>query len=273
LDDNADVRRPATNIDAVKIDITPLILTFNEKENIGRTLSAIRWIDKVVIVDSFSSDETLKLAQDSHRNVRILQREFDTHATQWNFGLGQIDTEWVLTLDADYEVSADLADEIKQLSPPEGVVGYQAVFEYRIFGRSVRASVYPPRIVLFRAKHCSYYDDGHTQRLRANGTVRSLRGKIYHDDRKPFSHWLQSQNKYAKIEAKHLLAQPLEKLSAPDRLRRKLFFAAPAMFFYLLFARGLILDGWPGWVYVCQRTVAEFLLSKALIVEKFGNRS
>ena len=257
------------------IPLTALILTRNEEENIGRTLSAIRWIDKVIIVDSFSSDQTVRAAQESHPNVRILQREFDTHATQWNFGLGQIDTEWVLTLDADYDVSADLSNEIKQLSAPEEVVGYEAVFEYRIFGRPLRASVYPPRIVLFRAKQCAYYDDGHTQRLRANGTVRSLGGKIYHDDRKPFSYWLQSQNKYAKIEAKYLLAQPLEKLSAPDRLRRKIFFAAPVIFFYLLFGRGLILDGWPGWIYVCQRTVAELLLSMRLLIEsrKLEDRS
>jgi glycosyltransferase involved in cell wall biosynthesis len=255
--------------------ITPLILTFNEKENIGRTLCALSWAKEVVIVDSFSSDQTLQIAQASHPHVRIVQREFDTHATQWNFGLGQVDTEWVLTLDADYDVSADLSNEIKQLNAPEEVVGYEAAFEYRIFGRPLRASVYPPRTVLFRAKQCSYYDDGHTQRLRADGTVRSLGGKIYHDDRKPLSHWLQSQNKYAKIEAKYLLAQPLEMLSAPDRLRRKIFFAAPVMFFYLLFGRGLILDGWPAWIYVCQRTVAELLLSMRLLIErgKLGDRS
>lgn len=257
------------------ISVTALILTRNEQENIARTLSGIRWIDKVVIVDSFSSDATVQLARNSHSNVAVLQREFDTHATQWNFGLGQVDTEWVLALDADYEVSIDLSNEIKELKPSEDVVGYEAAFEYRIFGRPLRASVYPPRTVLFLAKRCSYYDDGHTQRLRVDGTVRSLSGKIYHDDRKPFSHWLQSQNKYAKIEAKHLLAQPLEKLSAPDRLRRKIFFAAPAMFFYLLFGRGLILDGWPGWVYVCQRTVAEMLLSTRLLIEsgKLEDRS
>jgi hypothetical protein len=99
------------------------------------------------------------------------------------------------------------------------------------------------------------------------GKVEKLSGKIGHDDRKPLSHWLESQNKYAKIEAKHLLAQPLEKLDAPDRLRRKIFFAPPVMFFYLLFGRGLILDGWPGWVYVCQRTIAEMLLSMRLLIE------
>ena len=250
------------------IPLTALILTRDEQENIGRTLSAIQWTENLVIVDSFSSDETVRRAQASRPSVRILQREFDTHATQWNFGLDQIDTEWVLTLDADYEVSEELAAEIKKLNPPEEVAGYKAPFEYRILGRSLRASVYPPRIVLFRTKSCSYYDDGHTQRLRPNGTVSSLTGKIYHDDRKPFNRWLESQNKYAKIEARYVLAQPLEKLSAPDRLRRKIVFAAPAMFFYLMFGRGLILDGWPGWVYVCQRTIAEMLISIRLVLEK-----
>ena len=250
------------------IPLTALILTRNEKENIARSLSAIKWVEKVVIVDSFSPDGTPKLAQASCPNIQIIQREFDTHATQWNFGLSQIDTEWVLTLDADYEVSPELAIEIEGLSPSEEVVGYEAAFEYRIFGRPLRATVYPPRIVLFRTKRCSYYDDGHTQRLKTEGTVKSLAGRIYHDDRKPFGRWLESQNKYAKIEARHLLAQPPEKLSAPDRLRRKIFFAAPAMFFYLLFGRGLILDGWPGWVYVCQRTVAELILSVRLLAQK-----
>ena len=186
------------------ISITALILTWNEEENIGRTLSAIGWIDKILIVDSFSSDQTVQIAQASHPNVRIVQRPFDSHATQWNFGLEQIDTEWVLTLDADYELSADLANEIKMLNPSEEIVGYEAAFEYRIFGRALRASVYPRRTVLFRPKHGSYYDDGHTQRLRTDGTVRTLAGKIYHDDRKPFSRWLGAQKKYAELEAKHL---------------------------------------------------------------------
>jgi hypothetical protein len=111
--------------------------------------------------------------------------------------------------------------------------------------------------------------------VTVQGKVQKLAGKIDHDDRKPFSHWLQSQNKYVRMEAKYLLGQPREKLSAPDRLRRKIFFAAPVIFFYLLFGRGLILDGWPGWVYVCQRTIAELLLSMRLLIEsgKLEDRS
>ena len=248
------------------ITATALILTYNEENNIERTLAALSWIREVVIVDSGSTDRTLEIAQTSRPNVRIVKRAFDTHATQWNFGLAQVSTSWVLTLDADYEVSPELVEEIQRLQPDEDVAGYEAQFEYRIFGRPLRASVYPPRIVLFRRDRATYYDEGHTQRLRANGRVISLSGPIYHDDRKSFGHWLGAQNRYAKLEARHLHRVPWNQLGLADRLRRTIFFAPPAMFLYLMFARGLVLDGWPGWFYVCQRTLAELLLSIRLLI-------
>ena len=257
------------------IPLTALILTRNEQENIGRALSAVRWVDKVVIVDSLSSDQTLQIVQASRPDVSIVQREFDSFAGQCNFGLQQVTTEWVLSLDADYIVTPELANEIQALEPAPDVAGYSAEFRYCIFGRPLRSSVYPARTVLYRRRLAKYRDEGHGHRVTVQGKIDKLNGKIGHDDRKPLSHWLQSQTKYAKIEAKHLLAQPLEKLDPPDRLRRKIFFAAPVMFFFLLFGRGLILDGWPGWVYVCQRTIAEMLLSMRLLIEsrKLEDRS
>ena len=250
------------------IPATALILTYNEEANVARTLAALSWIDEVVMVDSGSNDRTLKIARASHPNVRIVARTFDTHANQWNFGLAQIRTPWVLSLDADYEVSAALAEEIQNLAPDEQVAGYEVKFEYRIYGHSLRASVYPPRVVLFRVDRATYFDDGHTQRLRPNGPIKSLAGLIYHDDRKPFGHWFQSQKRYAQLEARHLLTAEPGQLTAPDRLRSKILFAPPVMFFYLLFGRGLILDGWPGWFYAGQRTIAEALLSWTIADEQ-----
>ena len=176
------------------------------------------------------------------------------------------------------------AAEIAGLQPPPDITGYSAEFQYRIFGHPLRASSYPPRIVLFKPTAARYVDDGHTQTLwiRSAGSqelrppkdsdrIGKLSGKIYHDDRKPLSHWIQAQDRYATIEARHLLIASLDQLSFQDRLRRQSFFAAPAMFLYLLFARGLILDGWPGWFYVFQRTLAEIILSLRLIEHKLGS--
>jgi len=266
LDDHVDVGRSARKIDIVKIDITPLILTFNERENIARTLGTLMWTQEVVIIDSGSTDGTLEIARTAHSNVRIVARVFDSFAGQCNFGLSQIATEWILSMDADYVLTPELIAEIKALNPPTDVAGYSAGFRYCIFGRPLRSTAYPARTILYRRRLAQYRDEGHGHRVIVDGKIEKLNGKIDHDDRKPFSYWLQSQDRYSKIEARHLLSTPLPQLSFQDRLRRKIFFAPAVMFLYLLFARGLVLDGWRGWFYVCQRTIAEILLSLRLLI-------
>ena len=82
-------------------EITPLILTWNEEANIGRTLEGLTWAARIVVVDSGSTDGTAALVA-RHPNAELVYREFDNHAAQWNFGLDQVDTPWVLALDADY---------------------------------------------------------------------------------------------------------------------------------------------------------------------------
>jgi glycosyltransferase involved in cell wall biosynthesis len=251
-------------------DLTALVLTYNEADNIERTLSPLSWVPRIVIVDSFSTDRTIELAQKCHSNVLVVQRAFDTHAHQWNFGLEQISAAWVLALDADYQVPPEFEAEVSLIEPTADVTGYEAEFVYCIFGRPLRATLYPPHIVLFRKDQGQYIDEGHTQVLRLSGSVRRLNSRILHDDRKPLSRWIASQDRYSIIEARHLLAACHEELSAADRLRKRIFFAPTAVFFYLLFAKGLFLDGWRGWYYVCQRTIAEMLLSLRLLTEREG---
>ncbi len=177
-------------------------------------------------------------------------------------------TLWVLSLDADYVLTPELVQELKGLEPPEDIAGYSAPFRYCIFGRPLRSTIYPPRTVLYRRDRAHYEDEGHGHKVRINGVVEMLRGKIDHDDRKPLSRWLQSQDGYFKIEARHLLATSNEHLNRQDRLRKRIYFAPGVIFLYLLFGRGLILDGWPGWYYVFQRTIAEALLSLRLLTER-----
>src|SRR4051794_13238413 len=93
-------------------DITPLVLSFNEEANLERTLHALDWATRIVLVDSFSSDKTLQIAA-RHRQVVVVQRAFDDHVSQWNFGLAQINSPWVLTLDADYVLSRTFVEGLK----------------------------------------------------------------------------------------------------------------------------------------------------------------
>jgi len=247
--------------------ITPVVLTYDEEPNIHRTLANLTWARRVVVLDSFSEDATANISR-SFPNVDFRQRAFDTHANQWNYGLSLVETEWVLSLDADYVIPAEMEIEMGRLTPTSEISGYEAHFRYCIHGRPLRASVYPPRTVLFRTQCCSYYDDGHTQRLRADGVIRLLNGVIDHDDRKPLSRWIRSQDRYTILETRHLMDRAVTQLTRQDRLRRKVYFAPVMMFLYLLFARGLILDGWPGWFYVFQRTIAEMLLALRLLIER-----
>ena len=249
-------------------ELTALILTYNEAENIERTLSGLSWVPQIVIVDSFSSDGTVERARAVHPNVQIVQRRFDTHGSQWNFGLAQIRTPWVLALDADYQVTLGFETEVSKLEPNAEVRGYEVEFGYCIFGRPLRATLYPPHVVLFRKDQGRYVDEGHTQVLRLAGNVQRLNSRILHDDRKPLSRWIAAQDRYSILEARHLLATPAKQLSTPDRLRKRIVFAPFAVFFYLLFGKGLILDGWHGWYYVFQRAIAEMLLSLRLLTER-----
>lgn len=245
--------------------ITPLILTYNEAPNIARTLSSLRWASDIVVVDSFSDDDTIEIAT-SFPQVRIFQRAFDCHRNQWEFGLKEtaITTPWVLALDADYVVSDDFLTELNGLRPAANIAGYRASFVYCIKGKKLHSGIYPPVTVLYRREAASYIQDGHTQRVALEGMVEDLRSPMFHDDRKSLKHWFNAQARYTELEAQKLLAAHRADLSLADRMRRWRVVAPPAMLLYCLIVRGGIFDGWAGFYYAFQRAVAELMLSHRL---------
>jgi glycosyltransferase involved in cell wall biosynthesis len=246
--------------------ITPLILTYNEEANIDRTLQQLNWAKTIIIIDSYSTDKTLDIFQ-KYPQIQIFQRKFDTHAQQWNYGLEQVKSEWILSLDADYVITDELITEIKTLSNDMHINGYFARFKYCVFGKILRGTILPPRQVLFRKEQAIYIDDGHTQLLQITGKSAMLSSYIHHDDRKPLSRWLWAQDRYMLIEAKKLLETPDKELSLSDRIRKQKLLAPFIVLFYCLFLKGCILDGWYGW-YTFQRMLAEILLSIRLIEYK-----
>jgi glycosyltransferase involved in cell wall biosynthesis len=247
-------------------EITPVLLTQNEAENIGRTLCRLTWAKRIIIVDSGSTDKTLEIAGEFPQ-VQIFQRRFDTHAQQWQFATDEtgIRTSWLLRLDADYEVTDALVTEISRLDVETPVSAYRVRFEFAIFSHKLRASLYPPKTVLLRCGQFSIVDAGHTERWVVHGLIQDLHGCIVHDDRKPLSHWLGSQRRYAELEANHLLQSDPRDLKRTDRVRRMSWPAPLGVLFYVLICKGCILDGWPGWYYALQRLLAETMIAIELI--------
>lgn len=245
--------------------ITPLLLTRNEEPNIGRTLKQLSWAEDIVVVDSFSHDDTLDVVSRFPR-ARVFQREFDRHDRQWNFGLQEtgIRTEWVLALDADYVLTEEGVAEFASLKPAPATNGYRAKFVYCINGKPLRSSLYPPVTVLYRKTHAQYAQDGHTQRLILPGEVEDLNVPVRHEDGKSFKTWLGNQARYAELEARKLLGSPSKELNFSDRLRTWRIIAPISVFFYCLIYRGGILDGRAGLYYAFQRLLAEAMLSAKL---------
>jgi hypothetical protein len=252
--------------------VTPLILTWNEEPNLRRCLERLRWAREVVIVDSGSTDGTAQIAAE-FPNVRFVTRAFDDHTTQWNFGVDAVRTPWVLALDADYVLGDGFEQELAALPEQPDHDAFFAGFRYLVHGRPLRSCLYPPRAVLFRQDRCRYQPDGHTQLLRIPGQSGTLNTRIDHDDRKPLSRWFSSQDKYAKLEAEKLLALPASELHLQDRIRRTMILGPFVVLAYTLLVRGSLLDGWHGWFYALQRTLAELMLSLRLLERRLAKTS
>lgn len=124
-----------------KVAVTVIILTFNEERHIGRCLDSIAsFAQRVVVVDSFSTDGTCEIA--SVRGAEILRNKFVNQAVQFQWALDQlvIDTPWLMRLDADEIIGSDLAAEIAARLPVLGseVVGVNLRRKHIFMGRWIR---------------------------------------------------------------------------------------------------------------------------------------
>lgn len=248
-------------------DITPVVLAYNEAPNLDRTLQALAWARRVVVLDSGSSDESRAIAG-RFANVDWQVRSFDDHARQCNYALDQLVTSapWVLFMDADYIVTPELLEEFRQLRPAHEN-GYEVPFKYCVDGFPLRGTLYPARVCLFKPGCGRYRQFGHTQWLEIEGLVGRTRAYMLHDDRKSARNFVARQRRYARLEAQYLWAQPWADMNWRKRVRRMLVIAPWAAPMFALFGKGVILDGIPGLKYAWERAQAETLIASALLRE------
>ena len=192
------------------MNVTAVILTFNEEQHLARCIASVQAVaTDVVVVDCSSTDATLDIAR-AH-GARVLQHAWVNHATQFNWALTQLgaDTEWVLRIDADEVLTPALIEEIRTRLPgigPEidGVYwGRRMTFQ----GRLIRhGGVFPVRVLrLFRHGRGQCENRWMDEHIKVAGPTADFAGEMIDDNLNSLTWWTDKHNRYASREAVDLL--------------------------------------------------------------------
>lgn len=164
-----------------KFPVSAVMITHNEAINIRRTLSQLSWCDEIIVVDSFSSDGTDRIAKDM--NCRVIRRVFESYGEQKSFAIALSRNDWVICLDADEYLTSELVEEIKQeMEQPENIQAFafrsNLVFRKQRFrfGRESSRLV----VKMFNKKTCCMSDDRVHEKIIVKGRVKNLKGRLLH---------------------------------------------------------------------------------------------
>ncbi|OGW82041.1 MAG: hypothetical protein A3G33_04655 [Omnitrophica bacterium RIFCSPLOWO2_12_FULL_44_17] len=258
-------------------DLSVIVITYNEEKNIEACLKSVQGLaSEIYIVDSFSSDGTLSIAE--RYKAKVCRHEFKTHACQWQWALQHLplQTEWVLALDADQRLSNELRDEIC-LFFNQNISDYDGIYINRrnyFFGKWIRYGGYYPKYMLklFRRSKVfmdpSEYVDAHF--YLNSGKVLCLKNDLIEENLKDdrLAVWIDKHKKYAKLQAREEYEVtcsggrkwPVEPRMAGNPNERTLWlkkgwYASPRYlrafiyFFYRFFIRLGFLDGFAGVIF------------------------
>lgn len=251
-------------------DITTIILTYNEEIHIERCIrNAQKFSDHIIVLDSFSTDNTKEIADSL--GAEVIQHPFECQAQQLQWGLQNIPipTKWVFRLDADEYLSDALIEEIKEkvATVPDDIKGFTAPRKMKFLGKEIKHGIIPMIILrLFQPPFAEVENkkmDEHI--LIREGKIADLRNVFYDDNQKGLTAWTQKHNNYASREAIELLITEyglchetvVNSGAHSEAIRKKklkyvklpLFWRAFAFFFLRYFIRLGFLDGKEGFLW------------------------
>ena len=184
--------------------ISAIIPTLNEEIHIAEAISSVSFADEIIIIDSFSSDKTIAIAE--KLNVKIIKREFDDFSSQKNFAINQASHDWIYILDADERVTLEVEKEIiEAVKDPKDFVGFYVRRTFYFGDRKVNYSGFQRDKVirLFLKEHCKYSGLVH-EKIISNGKIGFFRNKIDHFSYRNYDHYISKLNHYAAIRAEEL---------------------------------------------------------------------
>ena len=250
---------------ASPIPISVVLITLNEGHRLSQFLPSIAgWASRILVVDSYSQDDTVDVAL--CHGAHVVQRQFRGFGDQWNFAVRElpIDTPWTMKLDPDERISDRLkvaiGDEIKR-DTVDGMT-----MNWRLWFMGCPLGVSTPMLRVWRTGCCRFTDVAVNEHPVVRGPITHLDADLEHHDSPDLEHWLEKQNRYTTAEA--LQAFHGLKVALPGRLlgtsteRRMWFkerflsipFRYQLLFAYNLIGRGAIRQGRVGWMWARLRT-------------------
>ena len=250
-------------------DITAIILTKNEEQNIGDCLKSIAGlVRRMGVIDCGSTDRTVEIAKP--HGADVLTNEYSYYAQQFNWGIDNagVDTRWTIRIDADERFSRELCEEIHRQTEAhaeDDVNGLTMDAEIVFMGRLLRHAGKKRKMMVFKTGIGRIEDrrrDAHT--VISRGSTLSLRYPYTHYDYKGLDHYIKRYNWYADREAldylDHLRGKSQEiktdvVIAAKRRRKFGLYYKCPRFirawlwFLYNYVFRMGFLDGAPGFVY------------------------
>ena len=177
--------------------ISILVPTFNEEKNIRECLESVKWADEIVIVDSYSSDNTLKIARDY--TEKILQHKYINSASQKNWAIPQLSNEWSMIVDSDERVTPELKDEIVGILV-DGTEhdGFYIYRRNHFLGKEIKHCGWNKDkcLRLFRKGKGKYQDREVHADIILDGKVGFLKNKLLHYTFDSFEQYLKKWDRY-----------------------------------------------------------------------------
>lgn len=199
--------------------ISVIVLTLNEERNLPRCLGSVRWADEIVVVDSFSADRTVDIARE--HGALVLRHEYDSDLRQRERGFAAATGDWILVLDADEEVPADLAGEIRDaVSRPDAPDGFLLARLVSFHGEWIRHGGWYPGLTLrlFRKERVRTEDAAVHGGYAVEGTPGTLRTPLHHYSYDSISHYLRKMNDYTSLQVSNLLRSRPGYVPGPAKL-------------------------------------------------------
>ncbi len=266
--------------------VSVMIFTLNEAIHLPACLDALVWCDDVIVVDSFSTDETAAICRE--RGIRFVQRTFDGFGMQRNWALERAGCkhQWVLILDADERVPGSLAGELRAiaLKDPAHVGAYRIRRRFHMWGRWLRySSLYPSWVVRFVHKaRVRYANRGHAETQIVDGETLNMEHDLIDENLKGIDEWFARQNRYSQKEAEFELSEenesvgliglisrdPMRRRAALKTVSRNIPFRGAAYFLYAYVFRRGFLDGRDGLMFCRMRA----LYQAEVEIKKYDSR-